>query len=252
MERLHQCRTRHARHKAVKLGGALVVLFAALAVDGSTASDPWPPFLGPRDRYPSAVVSAVDHIWQSPTLSRTVHGRPARVPLAVWMLFVDTPELTADAARYLKLARYEVEPFDDSEYRATDNAGARGMYRVLVREPRRRVILSWGTHHSWLLGEVSGSALSVLDFETRSNGIDPAIAAHVKIDNAVAARMARMLMTMFGGLADRKLAEGFAVTGRVAEWAVEQRQDFCGWLEHESSLSPSRRDRVLAVFPDCA
>jgi hypothetical protein len=251
MERLHQCRTRHARHKAQRLGGALV-LVVALAVDGSAAPDSWPPFLGPRDRYPAAVVAAVDHIWQEPTLSRTVRGRPARVPLAVWTLFVDTPELTAEAARHLKLARYEVEPLDDTGYRATDNEGARGMYRVLVREPRRRVILSWGTHRSWLLGAVSGSALSVLDFETGSDGIDPAIAAHVKIDNAVAARMARMLMTVFGGLADRKLAEGFAVTGRVAEWAVEQRQDFCGWLEHESSLSRSRRERVLAVFPDCA
>jgi hypothetical protein len=72
----------------------------------------------------------------------------------------------------------------------------------------------------------------------------------VKLDNAVAARLARVLITLFGGLADRKLAEGFAVTGRVAEWAVEQRREFCQWLGREA-LRPGRRERVLAVFPDC-
>lgn len=251
-ELLRQCRTHWARVKAKNPSLALVlILLTVLAVDGGEPREPWPPFLGPRETYPVEVVAAVDRLWKDTTLHRIVRGRPAPVPPAVWMIFADTPELTADAARHLRLARYEVEPLDMDTYRATDNEGARGLYRVLARLPGRRVILSWGTHRSWLLGTVSGSALSVLDFHAGPDGIEPTLAAYVKIDNAVLAHLARVLITLFGALADRKLAEGFTVTRGVAEWAVAQRHEFCEWLGQEP-LPADRRERVLAVFPECA
>lgn len=193
-------------------------------------------------------MAAVEHVWLEPTLSRTVRGSTVRAPYELYVAFVDAPDITAAAARFLKLARYEVEAIDDDWYRATDNEGSRGAYRVLLRRPGRRVMLSWGEHSSALLGVVSGSALTVFDFEPVDGGIDQALTAWVKIDNALAARVAKVLVAVFGYIADQKLSEGFRVTARVAEWAVARPEEFCDWLAREP-LPASRRARVQAAAP---
>lgn len=212
---------------------------------------PWPAFLEPRESFPSDVIAAVERVWQEPTLRRTVRGRPARAPFAVHAAFVDTPEVTAAAARFLGLARYQVESLGDDRYRADDGDGARGRYQVLRREPTRRVILSWGEHTGRVLGTIHGSALSVLDFEPGGDGVEQVLTAYVRIENRFAAALARVVLALFGFVADRKLTEGFRVTAGVAEWAAERPDEFCAWLARES-LRPERRERLLAALPACA
>lgn len=223
----------------------IAAFFVALPVAGDTPTS-WPPFLPPRDTWPPLVAAAVEHVWLEPTLSRHVAGPTARVPFGLYLLFVDTPEVTASAARHLKLVRYDVEVVGEDAYRATDNDGSCGTYRILDRSETRRVILSWGEHTGSILGTITGSALTVLEFTAGPDGVGQALTAHVRIDNAVAARLARMLVSVFGFIADRKLAEGFTVTARVAEWAVSQPSEFCDWLARES-LPLGRREPVLTA-----
>ena len=135
-------------------------------------------------------------------------------------------------------------------FRSDDHDGARGTYRVLVREERRRVILSRGEHSGNILGTITGSALTVVDFEPSSGGVDQRLTAYVRIDNAVAAALARLIVWAFGFIADRKLAEGFNVTAAIAEWAVEQPAEFCQWLRQEP-LSGGQRERLRSVLPNC-
>jgi hypothetical protein len=141
-----------------------------------------------------------------------------------------------------------VAALGDDQYRADDGAGARGFYRVLLRVPQRRVILSWGEHSGSLLGTISGTALTVLDLEAQGDGVDQTLTAQVQIDQGLAAALARVLVLVFGWLADRKLGEALAVTGQVAEWAVERPAEFCEWLAREP-LPSDRRERLLAVLP---
>jgi hypothetical protein len=194
------------------------------------------------------IVAAVERVWADPTLSRTVKGRTARVPIEAYLAFVDAPEVTAAAARFRKLARYEVQMMEDDWYRAEDRDGARGYYRVLVREPKRRVILSRGEHSGSIIGTITGSALTVVDFEPSLGTTDQRLTAYVRIDNAVAAALARLIVWAFGFIADRKLAEGFAVTAQVAEWAVEQPAEFCQWLQREP-VNGRQRERVQSALP---
>jgi len=197
------------------------------------------------------VSAAVERVWIEPTLSRTVNGRSARVPFDVYIAFVDTPEVTAAAARFRKLGSYEIQALDDDRYRANDGDGARGIAQVLRREPRRLVLLSQGEHTGPILGTISGSALTILDFEPREGVVNPRLTAYVYIDNRVAAALARVLIATFGSLADRKLGEGLRVTAEVAEWAVDRSGGFCEWLAREP-VPPARRDRILAALPSCA
>ena len=246
-----QFRTGARRHQGKRLGAALPLLLALTTGAAARPAAAWPEFLEPRDALPSDVIAAVERVWHEPTISRTVRGRPARVPFAVHAVFVDTPEVTAAAARVRGLARYEVEPLGEDRYLADDGDGARGRYQVLRREPKRRVILSWGEHTGRLLGTIHGSALTVLDFEPLDDRVEQELTAYVRIENGFAAAVARVLIALFGFVADRKLAEGLRVTARVVEWAVERPDEFCAWLAREP-LAEERRARILAALPSCA
>lgn len=226
----------------------VLLLFAAPALAADRRA-PWPPFLPPPARYATDLVAAIEQIWQEPTIVRRVRGRPARVPLEVYVAFVDAPEVTAAAARFLRLAAYEVEALGGDWFRATDHDGARGTYVVLARFPTRRVMLSWGEHTGRLLGTISGGALTVLEFEAGPGVVEQQVEAWVRIDQAFAAALARVLMPIFGHLADRKLIEGAAVAAQVAEWAVGNPEAFCEWL----SGTPQRtaREQLATVLPAC-
>ncbi len=235
-----QSRTFSPNRRAKIVGvAALLGTIAARA----PAAAVWPPFLPSPDTFSADVVSTVERVWEHPTLVRTVEGVPAPVPFAVYARFVDAPDLTAAAARHLGLAPYEVRMLGDDRYEADDHAGARGIYRVLVHDPGRRVILSSGRHTGTLLGTIHGHALTVLTFREDGGETRQQLTAYVLIENRVAALLARALVPVFGGLADRKLTEGFRVTAQVAEWAVRRPADFCQWLASE----PAPRTEVARV-----
>jgi len=75
-----------------------------------------PALLGSREAFPPDVSAAVERIWLEPTLRRTVNGRSARVPFDVYVAFLDTPEVTAAAARFRGLGVYEIRALDDDSY----------------------------------------------------------------------------------------------------------------------------------------
>ncbi len=235
-----------------KVGG-LAVLLALLgaAAWSASAATGWPAFLPPREGFPADVVAAVERTWTHWTLHRTVRGPRARVPFDLYAALVDTPDLTAAAARYKSLARDDVWPVGDDLYEASDHDGSRGFYRVLARERERRVMFSWGEHSGNLLGTIRGDALTVLTLEPAAGGIEQTLTAYVRIDNRFVAAVAQALMLLFGDIADKKLSEGVVVATRVAEWAVTQPGDFCGWLGR-SGLPPARRALVQSLVPGCS
>jgi hypothetical protein len=231
----------------VKAALAVTTVFLVLTSRaGDALPDPWPSLLGPRDAFAPDVSAAVERVWSEPTLHRTVNGPSARVPLNVYAAFLNTPEVTAAAARFRKIGYFEIRALDDDHYLASDNNGARGSARVLRREPRRIVMLSRGEHTGPFLGTISGSALTIVDFESRGHMINPTLVAYVYIDSPIAAALARTLVPTFGFIADRKLVEGLRVTSEVAEWAIDPSGGFCDWLAREP-FPPPRRDRILTA-----
>jgi len=242
---------RPARGK--KKGGALAVFLALLgaAAWGASPGLEWPVFLPPRDGFPTDVVAAVERTWADWTLHRTVRGPTVQVPFDLYSALIDTPDLTAAAARYKRYTKDDVRPVGDDVYEASDHDGARGFYRVLARERDRRVIFSWGEHSGRLLGTIRGDALTVLTLLPADGRIEQALTVYVRIDNRFVAAVARALILLFGDIADRKLSEGVVVATRVAEWAATQPGEFCGWLGR-SDLPPARRAPVQNLVPGCS
>ena len=239
------------RHHAQRLLAAATALLTLATGASGAPAEPWPTLLGAREAFPPEVSATVERLWIEPTLTRTVAGRSAHVPFDVYVAFLDTPEVTAAAARFRKLASYEIQALDDDRYWASDGNGASGIAQVLRRDPRRLVLLSRGEHTGPILGTISGSALTILNLEARGDVVNPTLTAYVYIDNRVAAALARALIPSFGFLADRQLGEGLRVTAEVAEWAVDRSGGFCEWLAREP-LPSARRARILVALPSCS
>jgi hypothetical protein len=229
---------------------AAAVLLGAASVAGGATSVGWPDFLPSRERFAPDVAEVVERVWSAPTFTRTVDGPTATAPFDVLLAFVDAPDVTTAAARFLRIGKQEVRALGDDLYEANDHRGAEGRYRVLAREARRRVIVSWGRHRGALLGTIRGEALTVVDFAPHDGSVDQSLTTYVLVKDALAARMAQMLVPIFGRVADRRLTEGLALVARVAEWAVDHPDEFCEWLAREP-FADDRRDRVLAAVGQC-
>lgn len=228
---------------------AMALLVFTVTSLGSAPPD-WPPFLRASEEYPAQITKAVKRLWSDATFTRTVSAEPAPVPLSFYLRFVDAPDVTAAAARHLRLTTYDVKVLGDDWYEANDgHGGASGVYRVLMRDGGRRVLLSWGTHRGSILGTVGGSALTRLEFADAGGRATQRLVVNVIVDNTVAARITRPILLVFGRFVDRKLAEAFRTTAAAAAWAHTKPDEFCAWLGR--AFAGHRRAELLGVFDEC-
>ena len=227
---------------------ALALLLALPLCAG--AAEPWPPMLPPRSTLPPAVAADVERIWTYPTIKRQVEGERAQAPLDLYVALIDTPEIATAAARHLQLARYEVRRLGGERFQVDDGVGAQGEYQVLTRERGRRVMFSRGRHTGRVVGTITGIALTDVQFEARDGHVAQRLTAWVVIENRFVAVVARVLVPLFGRVADRKLQEGFRVTARVAEWAAARPAEFCEWLDRQP-FPPDNRQAVRTHVRGC-
>ena len=236
------------------LAGLLTAASFLLLGAGQALGADFPPFLPERERFPAEIRNEITAVWSRYTLTRAVSGHPARVPLDLFRLFVDLPEVTAAASRHLGLAQYRVRQLGPDFYEAEDGEGAAGTYRVLVRDAQRRVILTWGSHAGPILGRITGASLTLLTFEAESvdgaSQIAQRVETFVRIDNQVAAFIVRILLPLFSGYADRKIAETFNITARVSAWAYEDPTTFCQWLSSQPEGGRHRAE-FAPLLPPC-
>ena len=236
------------RSRKVSVVCATALLTLTLTSLGSAQRD-WPPFLRASAEYPAPIAEAIRRLWNDATFTRTVSADPAPVPLSFYLRFVDAPDVTAAAARHLRLTTYNVRVLGDDWYAADDGDRTRGVYHVLVRDGARRVILSWGTHHGSVLGTIGGSALTRLEFADDDGRPTQRLAVNAIIDSGLAASVTRPILLLFGWFVDRKLAEAFRTAAAAAAWAHANPSDFCAWLG--AALADDRRAELLDVFGEC-
>lgn len=228
--------------------GAMALLALTVTAFGAEPRA-WPPFLRPTSEYPAHIAAAVQRLWSDATFTRTVSAEPAPVPLSFYLKFVDTPDVAAAAARHLGLTTYTVKPLGDDWYEAGDGNRTRGVYHVLARDGGRRVLVSWGTHSGSMLGTLSGSALTRLDFGDDGGRATQRLAVNAIIDQGLAATLTRPMLLLFGWFVDRKLTEAFRTATGAAAWAHARPDEFCAWLD--GAVTGDRRAEVRRVFEEC-
>lgn len=214
-----------------------------------------PPYLTHPASLSAEARRDVHVIWKQRTLSRTASGPPARAPLELYGLFLDLPEVTAAAGQHLKIGRYQVVRTGPDAYDVTDAEGTRGHYRVIRREPRERVLIVRATRTTRLVGEVSGTTVTVVTLtpETTPDGprTTQRIDSAVRIDHRVVALIAKVLVPIFPEYADRKIGEVFGLAAKVSGWAREKPDEFCAWLGGQPD-GARRKELFASQLPACA
>lgn len=206
----------------------------AAGVAGAATGD-FPPYLPDPDRLSPDVRAEVQAIWRRRTISRAAVGQPAPVPIELYRLFVDRPEVTAAAGKHLGLPPYRVVRQGPDVFDIEDSEGVRGQYRVILKSDRERVLLARVHRSTRFVGDVSGASLSLLTFAPEK-GVDgkpqvgQRVESVVRIDHRLMALVARILVPLFPQYADRKIAEVFNIAARVAAWGYEEPAEFCAWL----------------------
>jgi hypothetical protein len=224
-----------------------MVLAALVLVESraTLASDEFPPFITEPERLPPAVRREVSDIWKRRTVMRVARGESTRVPLDLYTLFVDLPEVTAAAGRHLGVGAYQITRRGPDAYAVADSEGAHGDYRVIAKAPGQRVLVARLERTVRLLGDVRGAALTSVALSERRDDDGRAVVTQrvetvARIDHRVAAVVARILVPLFPSYADRKIGEVFHIAARVAEWSVDDPAEFCRWLAAEPEVARQR------------
>ena len=214
-------------------GGAPASAAAAYSLEGDESH--WPPFLPARDSVADAAL--VEHVWAHVTFQRTLSARPVDVPLPLYAALIDAPDVLAAAATRLGIASEIAERRGDGTYAFRGPKGSSAVYRVLVNEPHRRVVLSHG--YMIVLGlRVAGAVLGILEIENHEAGVRQQLTVHARVDNTVWALLTRVLLAFLPSLADEQLSRGFRIAGAVATWAWRDRDEFCAWLNRSRLDAP--------------
>jgi hypothetical protein len=232
---------------------AVLGAVAVLAATSPAGAIDFPPFLAP-DQFAAETRAEIEALWKRRTTTRTTIGRPARVPLELYRLFVDLPNVTTAAAQHLGLTTYRIMPLGPDRFAVEDNEGAKGTYEVVLRRPTQRVLLTRVERTTWVLGHVSAAAVMLLTLspDTARDGRPQTaqrIDSAVEINHRILAFVVRVLTPAFPRYADRKASEVFNMAVEASAWAYEKPTEFCRWLRDQPGGRELRREFAGTLSP---
>lgn len=227
-----------------------------LAVTSLSRADDFPPFLPSAEQFSPDVRAEVAAIWNRRTTMRTASGRAAPVPLELYRLFIDMPDVTATAGQHLGVGAYRVTRLGPETFEVADGEGAKGIYRVVLRRPNQRVLIAKIERTTRLFGPVSSGSVTLLTLspEASQDGrpqIAQRVDTAVRIDHRVLSVVAKLLLPAFPNYADRKISEIFNIAAEVSAWAYDKPADFCRWLGDQPDGARLRQE-FAAQIHDCA
>jgi hypothetical protein len=188
----------------------------------------WPPFL-PRSGE-IRTDEAVQKFWRRKTFARKLSAVPLNVPMDLYTALIDVPDVVAAAANHLGIAFDTVQVMGDAAYELRSPDGSRASIQVLVRQTGERVTFSQGQLNTGGL-VIRGAVLGVLKLYSEADGIHQDLMAYVLIDSAIVAWLSKAFLPLMSRTVDEELSRGFKITGAVAKWAWQNRDEFCHWQE---------------------
>jgi hypothetical protein len=217
---------------AALVAGLWVPLLDRLAGEES----PWPPFLPhSADKRSDDLVA---QMWQKRTFERKLNPAPVSVPMDLYVALINAPEVVAAAANHLGMTTSTLNAVADRTYEWRSQEGSRALLRVLLSEPTQQVTLSQAqlVVHGIT---IRGSVLGHLKLSSVEGGVHQELATYVRIDSAILAWLTKAFLPLMPRTVDAELSRGFEITGAVARWAWQDREEFCHWQE-TSRFAPER------------
>lgn len=179
----------------------------------------------------AVVVHEVDGIWY-------------RSREEVFHFLFEHPDFAANVARALKEGKYRVRQ-TTAGYEADDGHGAHGFFKPVLTDGDRRVFYLEGRYDQPFLPTLSGRLVLVLEtrHHTNSSGTSYAetrVASFLRLDNAVLARLARVVLPLSKSLMDRRIRRFFRHVERVSQRAYDDPEGLAEELARHPDLPAER------------
>ena len=183
----------------------------------------------PEEALPPDMAGLIEEARRQATFIRTLNAPRVAAPVDLYSQVIDLPEVTAPAARRLRLGTETVGRLAQDAYRIENPDGSWAMYRVVHRAPRLRITHATGEFVIGLFS-VKGQVWGLLRLEPDQVGVNQSLVAVVLVENKMTAFLTKFVQFVMPGIADHELLRGFLITRLVSEWAHDQPETFCRFL----------------------
>ena len=267
--RVTWARSRPGARDRVRLGLALVVAAAALAIAprGTRAERVEPPLdssapmvtldalpLGvPLARLDDEARGRAEAVLGASLFAHRVTGLRGRSREPVFRFLLDHPDFAAAVVRALRLGQYRVDARDDW-YWGDDSRGARGMIRMLYTDEGRRLYHLEGMYEGRGLPTIQGRMLVLIEFQHEDDPaggtrVEASVTGHIRLDTPLVGAFAQVATTLARPVveraAERKVRRFFATVARVSRWAHDEPEQVWAALEGHPEVP---QDATLAAF----
>jgi hypothetical protein len=202
--------------------GALGLFALALlaAGTGASAARPveLPPELTPAER------TRLQPVADTATLTTRVTAEPFAARRDVFEFLLDHPEFATHVTRALNVARYKIWREPDGLH-LDDGWGAHGWFEVVHATPGLRVMYARGEYQQRFLPDITGDAIVVLEYDSRSTSegeqILSTVAGYVRVDSRFYAAASRLASGLAAEKAEREARRLMKVFMKVSRAIAE-------------------------------
>ena len=215
----------------------------------------------PWDRLDGTAYDLVRDVVDGAALAGQVRDISFRSRKPVFDYLLDNPDFAADVARALREGKYRIRRVGDA-FEADDVHGGRGTMKFLLNEDGRRLYYLQGRYDPPLLPTLTGRLVVLLDAD-HLDGPDGVtycamkFAGYLKLDNAMADAVARVMKMFSEDHVDRRVRRFFGHVAAVSRRAYNDPEGLAELLATQPQLPADQvaafRELLLAqVLPGWA
>ena len=211
----------------------------------------------PWDRLDAPAYDLVRDVVRGAAVAREVRDITFRSRKPVFDYLLDNPDFAAEVARILREGKYVIRRVGEG-YEADDGYGGHGTMRFLLNEEGRRVYYLEGRYDPPLLPTLTGRLVILLDAE-HVDGPDGVtycamkFAGYLKLDNAMADAVARVMQMFSEDQVDKRVRRFFGHVAAVSRRAYNDPEGLAELLATQPQLPADRvadyRELLLAYVP---
>ncbi len=150
--------------------------------------------------------------------------------------------------RELKLARYNIYEDDPGSYRWIDPEGVYSRFKLIYKEPGKRIYFGSGYYAGRLTPRIDGSAIIVFLYRQVTVGdksyMQSEIYGYIQVDNILFSTLAKVLRPILPLVVRKRMGNLINVTRTLSEWIAEDPTEVYHLLARSKHITP----RELADF----
>ncbi len=158
----------------------------------------------------------------------------------------DRLSMSALLLRELKLAKYNIYEEGANNYRWIDPKGIFGHFKLVYKEPGKRIYHGSGFYDGRFMPRMEGEAIMVFKYhpvkDKKSWLMENQVYSYIKIDNTFYSTMAKILRPILPGLVRERMKNLFLASRNLSEWINRDPEEVYQRLEGSKRIS--RKDLI--------